>query len=303
MKILLVGGTGLIGSFLKNKLIEEGYTVNILSRRKSKDSQTFLWNNDEEYLDLAAFKGVSGIINLTGANIAEGRWTEKRKEILYNSRILSTRLLFETIKKNKVALDFFINSSAIGYYGTKKSAKIFKEDNESGSDFLAKICLDWETEALRFNELNIRTIIVRTGIVLTKHKGAFEKIKTPIKFGILPIFGNGKQVFSWIHIDDLIAVFMNSITNKNYIGPYNAVAPINNTYLEFNRKIAEVLDKKVIAIKIPTFMLRLIFGELTETLTNGNQIAVEKLSNNGFNFKFKNLNSALSNLLIKCYSN
>tara|TARA_R100000541_G_scaffold12640_1_gene21128 strand:+ start:107 stop:1006 length:900 start_codon:yes stop_codon:yes gene_type:complete len=298
LKILLVGGTGLIGSFLKNKLIEEGYSVNILSRRKSKDSQTFLWNNDEEYIDLAAFKGVSGIINLTGANIAEGRWTEKRKEILYNSRILSTRLLFETIKKNKVALDFFINSSATGYYGTKKSTKILKEDNVSGADFLAKICLDWETEALRFNELNIRTIIVRTGIVLTRHKGAFEKIKIPIKFGILPIFSNGKQVFSWIHIDDLIAVFMNSITNKNYIGPYNAVAPINNTYLEFNRKIAEVLDKKVIAIKIPTFMLRLIFGELTETLTNGNQIAVEKLSNNGFNFKFKDLNSALSNLLI-----
>jgi uncharacterized protein (TIGR01777 family) len=298
LKILLVGGTGLIGSFLKNKLIEEGYSVNILSRRKSKDSQTFLWNNDEEYIDLAAFKGVSGIINLTGANIAEGRWTEKRKEILYNSRILSTRLLFETIKKNKVALDFFINSSATGYYGTKKSTKILKEDNVSGADFLAKICLDWETEALRFNELNIRTIIVRTGIVLTRHKGAFEKIKIPIKFGILPIFSNGKQVFSWIHIDDLIAVFMNSITNKNYIGPYNAVAPINNTYLEFNRKIAEVLDKKVIVIKIPTFMLRLIFGELTETLTNGNQIAVEKLSNNGFNFKFKDLNSALSNLLI-----
>ena len=298
LKILLVGGTGLIGSFLKNKLIEEGYTVNILSRRKSKDSQTFLWNNDEEYIDLAAFKGVSGIINLTGANIADGRWTEKRKEILYNSRILSTRLLFETIKKNKVALDFFINSSATGYYGTKKSTKILKEDNVSGADFLAKICLDWETEALRFNELNIRTIIVRTGIVLTRHKGAFEKIKIPIKFGILPIFGNGKQVFSWIHIEDLIAIFMNSITNKNYIGPYNAVAPINNTYLEFNRKIAEVLQKKVIAIKIPTFMLRLIFGELTETLTNGNQIAVEKLSNNGFNFKFKDLNSALSNLLI-----
>lgn len=152
---------------------------------------------------------------------------------------------------------------------------------------------------MRFNELNIRTIIVRTGIVLTKHKGAFEKIKLPIKFGILPIFGDGKQVFSWIHIDDLIAVFMNSITNKKYIGPYNAVAPINNTYLEFNTKIAEVLQKKVITIKIPTFMLRLIFGELTETLTNGNQIAVEKLSNNGFNFKFKDLDSALSNLLIK----
>lgn len=299
MKILLVGGTGLIGTFLKNKLTEEGYSVPILSRRKSGDSQTFLWNNNEAYIDLNAFKGVSGIINLTGANITEGRWTQKRKEILYNSRILSTRLLFETIKKNKIALDFFINSSAIGYYGTKKSAQIFTENDVSGTDFLAKLCFDWEKEALRFNELNIRTIIIRTGIVLTKHDGALEKIKLPIKFGILPIFANGKQLFSWIHIDDLIAVFINSITNKNYIGPYNAAAPINNTYLEFNTKIAEVLQKKVIPIKTPTFILRLVFGEFAETLTRGNQIAVEKLTNEGFNFKFKDLDSALSNLLIK----
>jgi uncharacterized protein (TIGR01777 family) len=299
LKILLVGGTGLIGAFLKNKLTELGYSVPILSRRKSDDSQTFLWNNNQDYIDLNAFKGVSGIINLTGANIAEGRWTRKRKEILYNSRILSTRLLFETIKKNKIALDFFINSSAIGYYGAKKSAKIFNENDVSGTDFLAKLCLDWEKEALRFNELNIRTIIIRTGIVLTKHDGALEKIKLPIKFGILPIFGNGKQLFSWIHIDDLIAIFINSITNKSYIGPYNAVAPINNTYLEFNTKIAEVLQKKVISIKTPTFILRLVFGEFAETLTRGNQIAVEKLTNEGFNFKFKDLDSALSNLLIK----
>jgi uncharacterized protein (TIGR01777 family) len=299
LKILLVGGTGLIGTSLKNKLTKEGYSVSILSRRKSEDSQTFLWNNDEDYIDLNAFKGISGIINLTGANIAEGRWTQKRKEILYNSRILSVRLLFETIKKNKIPLDFFINSSAIGYYGTKKSAQIFTENDVSGTNFLAKLCLDWEKEALRFNKLNIRTIIIRTGIVLTKHQGALEKIKLPIKFGILPIFGSGKQLFSWIHIDDLIAVFMNSITNKSYIGPYNAVAPINNTYLEFNTKIAEVLQKKVIPIKIPTFMLRLAFGELTETLTKGNQVAVKKLTNKGFNFKFKDLDSALSSLLIE----
>ncbi|MFT4801006.1 MAG: hypothetical protein ACI93N_000771, partial [Flavobacteriaceae bacterium] len=194
MKILLVGGTGLIGTFLKNKLIKEGYTVHILSRRKSEDSQTFLWNSNEEYIDLNAFEGVSGIINLTGANIAESRWTKKRKEILYDSRILSTRLLFETIKKNKIELDFFINSSGIGYYGTKKSAQIFKENDLSGSDFLAKLCFDWEKEALRFNELNIRTVIIRTGIVLTKYEGALEKMKLPIKFGILPIFGNGKHI-------------------------------------------------------------------------------------------------------------
>ena len=128
---------------------------------------------------------------------------------------------------------------------------------------------------------------------------SFEKIKLPIKFGILPIFGDGKQPFAWIHIDDLIAIFMYSIINKNYIGPYNAVAPINNTYLELNTKIAELLGRKVIQIKIPNFLLKLIFGELSKTLTSGKQIAVEKLINSGFNFKFKNLNTALSNLLIE----
>jgi uncharacterized protein (TIGR01777 family) len=299
LKILLVGGTGLIGTFLKKKLIKEGYTVHILSRRKSEDSQTFLWNSNEEYIDLNAFEGVSGIINLTGANIAESRWTKKRKEILYDSRILSTRLLFETIKKNKIELDFFINSSGIGYYGTKKSAQIFKENDLSGSDFLAKLCFDWEKEALRFNELNIRTVIIRTGIVLTKYEGALEKMKLPIKFGILPIFGNGKHIFSWIHIDDLISIFINSITNEKFKGPYNAIAPINNTYLEFNNKIAEVLQKKVTTIKIPTFILNLAFGDLAETLTKGNKIAAEKITNEGINFKYKELDSALSNLLKK----
>lgn len=299
MKILLVGGTGLIGTSLKKELIEKGYSVHILSRRESEDSQTFLWDSKESYIDLNAFEGVSGIINLTGANIAESRWTNKRKQVLYDSRIKSTRLLFETIKKNKIGLDFFINSSAVGYYGTKKSTQIFKENDISGSDFLAKLCVDWEKEALRFNELNIRTVIIRTGIVLTKSEGALEKMKLPIKFGILPVFGNGKHIFSWIHIDDLISIFINSITNKNFIGPYNAVAPINNTYLEFNNKIAKVLQKKVIPLKTPTFILRLAFGELAETLTNGNKITAEKLTNEGFNFKYKDLDSALPSLLSK----
>ena len=298
MKILLVGGTGLIGTTLKKELIEKGYSVHILSRRKSEDSQTFLWNNKEDYIDLNVFEGVSGVINLTGANIAESRWSNKRKQVLYDSRINSTRLLFETIKKNKIKLDFFVNSSAIGFYGLEKSDKIFNEKDQPGEDFLARLCYDWEKEALRFNELNIRTVIIRTGIVLTKSEGALEKMKLPINFGILPIFGNGKQIFSWIHIDDLISIFIKSITNKSFIGPYNAVAPINNTYLEFNKEIAEVLQKKVISIKTPTFLLSLAFGELAETLTNGNKITAKKVINEGYKFKFSTIKDSLFNLLV-----
>ena len=300
MKILVVGGTGLIGSHLKNRLREEGVTVNLLSRKKSKENNVFLWDIKNNYIDLKAFKEVSGIINLTGANIAKGKWTSKRKRILYDSRILSTRFLFETVKKNNILIDFFISSSAIGYYGTKKSSLIFKEDDRCGIDFLAKLCVDWEKEAQRFNELNIRTVLIRTGIVLTKYQGALEKIKLPIKFGILPLIGTGKQSFPWIHIDDLIAIISNSINNKKYIGPYNAVAPVAYTsYLELNTKIAEILDKRVLRVKIPTILLNFAFGKLSETLTNGNQIAADKLIAIGFNFKYKKLDSALSNLLVK----
>lgn len=297
MKILLVGGTGLIGSSLKLELIKRGYSVNILSRSKSEDPQTFLWNNKEKHIDLNAFDDVSGVINLTGANIAERRWTEKRKQVLYNSRIQSTRLLFETIKNHNIKLNFFINSSAIGYYGLEKSDKIFNENEQPGNDFLAKLCVDWEKEALRFNELNVRTIIIRTGIVLTKTEGALEKMKLPIKLGILPIFGTGKQLFSWIHIEDLQNIFIEAITNKNLNGPYNAVAPNFISYREFNKEIAKVFNKKVIPIKAPTFILKLAFGELAETLTNGNKIAAEKLIKEGYKFKYPSINKALISLL------
>jgi len=297
LKVLLVGGTGLIGTSLKKELIKLGYSVNILSRKKENNSNTYVWNINEGYIDLKAFDGVSGIINLTGASIAEKRWSNKRKQVLYDSRIKSTRLLFNTIKTNKINLDFFINSSAIGYYGIKKSAKIFNESDNPGKDFLAKLCIDWENEALRFKELNIRTVIIRTGIVLTKTEGALEKIKLPIKFGILPIFGTGNQIFSWIHIEDLVGVFISSITNKKIVGPYNAVSPNPNSYIEFNREIAKALNKKVIPIKTPTFILNIAFGELSEILTLGNRIAADKLINEGFKFKYPHIQNALINLL------
>ena len=298
MKILLVGGTGLIGSSLKKELIDKGYSVHILSRKESNDTQTYLWNINDGYIDLKAFEGISGIINLTGANIAEKRWSKKRKEVLYNSRIDSTRLLYETIKKNTINIKFFINASAIGYYGVSNSNIEFKEKDPVGEDFLAKLCADWEQEALNFNTIKVRTVLIRTGIVMTKSGGALEKMKLPINFRVLPIFGNGKQYISWIHIDDLIGIFISAINNEKIIGPYNAVAPEYTTYTEFNYKISEVLKKKSIPIKVPTFLLNLIFGELAQTLTRGNKISSEKIREEKFKFQYSNLQNALSNLLL-----
>ncbi len=299
MKILLVGGTGLIGSLLKKELIKRGYEVNILSRKVNNYSQTYLWNVEDKFIDINALKGISGIINLSGANIAEKRWTTKRKQDLYDSRINSTKLLYETVKNNNIKIDFFINASAIGYYGYKKSNHVFKECDPSGKDFLSRLCDDWEKEALNFNSLNIRTVLIRTGIVLTKSNGAFEKMKKPILYGFCPILGDGKQYIPWIHIDDLIGIYIRSIENSQLKDCYNAVAPEHINYMELNNEIAEVSQKKVVTFKIPNLVLKIIFGDLANLITNGNKISSKKIILEGYQFKYPTLKSAIVNLIEK----
>lgn len=299
MKVLLVGGTGLIGTLLKEELIKRGYVVNILSRKLNNDSHTFHWNVKDKFIDLNALNGVSGIINLSGANIAEKRWTHKRKQVLYDSRINSTRLLFETIKNNNIKFDFFINASAIGYYGYKKTNHVFNENDPFGEDFLSKLCADWEKEALNFNSLNIRTVLIRTGIVFTKSDGAFEKMKKPMLYGLSPILGGGKQFIPWIHIDDLIGIYIKSIENTQLKGCYNAVAPEHINYIDFNHKMAEILHKKFVSFNIPNFLLKLILGDVANIIINGNKISSKKIIENGYHFKYSTVNNAIENLIEK----
>ncbi len=294
--ILVTGGTGFIGNHLCNLLRSKGYNVLILSRNKTDNPNTFYWNISENYIDPKAIQIADYIIHLTGAGIADKRWTKKRKEELIDSRVKSTNLLFNKIKELNPTLKGFISASGIGFYGAVTSNKIYSEKDSVGTDFLAKVCNVWETASNQFNTLNIRTVIFRTGIVLSKKGGAFEKMSQPIKLGFGSPIGTGNQYIPWIHIDDLCNMYVEAIENNELNGIYNAVAPdyVTNEFL--TKSIATMLHKRAWLPNVPSFMLKLIFGEMAVILLEGSRVSSEKIKSTGFKFKYSFLLEALKDL-------
>lgn len=294
--ILITGGTGLIGKHLCNVLRSKGYNILILSRNKTNNPNTYYWNISENYIDPKAIQTADYVIHLAGAGIADKRWTKKIKKELIDSRVKSTNLLFNNIKTLNPNLKGFISASGIGYYGAITSEKIFKETDASGNDFLATVCKVWEQASKQFNSINIRTVIVRTGVVFSKKGGAFEKMSQPIKLGFGSPIGTGKQYIPWIHIDDLCKMYVEAIENTELTGIYNAVAPdyVTNEFL--TKSIATTLHKKVWLPNVPSFMLKLIFGEMAVILLEGSRVSAEKIKSAGFKFKYSFLPEALKDL-------
>lgn len=297
--VLIAGGTGFIGKKIANILIQNGYEVRILSRKKNlaNPNNSFVWDVEKSQIDLHAFKDIDHIINLSGANIGEKRWTKNRKELILNSRIDSTKLLFDYIKKLQIPLKTFVSASAVGYYGSIISEQILSESNPFIDDFLGNVCHQWEQEALKFNELNIRTIIIRTGIVFAKNEGAFQKIVQPIKMGFGAVLGSGKQYLPWIHEEDIAQIYVNAITNPNFNGVINAVAPQHINNRELTHKIAEKLGKKIFLPSIPSFILQLILGEMSQLVLTGSRVSSEKLKEIGYKFHFETIDKTLDDLL------
>lgn len=295
--ILITGGTGLVGKELCTLLENKGHEIFILSRHKSKNPNYYYWNINENYIDSNAIIRAHYIIHLAGAGIADKRWTSKRKKILLESRVKSTNLLFEKVKELNPNLKGFIAASGIGFYGAITSTKIFSEQDASGDDFISAICIEWENSSLKFNSLKIRTVILRTGVVLSKKNGALEKICKPIKLGIGSFLGTGKQFMPWIHIDDLCAMFDFSIENENIHGIYNAVTPQHISNQEITTEIATHFGKKIWLPNVPSFILKIILGELSVILLNGSRVSCTKILKNGFVFRFPKLSQALKNLL------
>ena len=294
--ILITGGTGLIGKHLCNVLRSKGYNILILSRNKTNNPNTYYWNISENYIDPKAIQKADYVIHLAGAGIADKRWTKKIKKELIDSRVKSANLLFSKIKTLNPNLKGFFSASGIGYYGAITSEKIFKETDVSGNDFLATVCKVWEEASNQFNSLNIRTVILRTGVVFSKKGGAFEKMSQPIKLGFGSPIGTGNQYIPWIHIDDLCNMYVEAIENNELNGIYNAVAPdyVTNEFL--TKSIATILDKKAWLPNVPSFMLKLIFGEMAVILLEGSRVSAEKIKSTGFKFKYPFLLEALKDL-------
>ena len=293
-KVLITGGSGLIGRRLSFLLKSRGYEVRILSRSNNPKNnyKTFVWNVSEQYINESAFEGLNHIIHLAGAGIADKRWSEKRKKEIIASRVTSTNLLYNTVKRLKTPLNSFISASATGYYGAVTSETIFEEKDKPAKDFLGKVCSLWEDSIFQFNEIKIRTVALRTGIVLSKDGGALKKMKTPV----ITSLGNGKQYMPWIHIDDLCELYIKAIEDEQFKGAFNAVSSEHISNLSFSKKISKIFNHPFLAIGAPSFILQIVFGEMSTIILNGSRISANKIKQAGFKFKFENLEKALKNL-------
>ena len=293
-KVLITGGSGLIGRRLSFLLKSRGYEVRILSRSNNPKNnyKTFVWNVSEQYINDSAFEGLNHIIHLAGAGIADKRWSEKRKKEIIASRVASTNLLYNSVKRLKTPLNSFISASATGYYGAVTSETIFEEKDKPAKDFLGKVCSLWEDSIFQFNEIKIRTVALRTGIVLSKDGGALKKMKTPI----ITSLGNGKQYMPWIHIDDLCELYIKAIEDQEFKGAFNAVSSEHISNLSFSKKVSKIFNHPFLAVGTPSFILQIVFGEMSTIILNGSRISANKIKQAGFKFKFENLEKALKNL-------
>jgi len=297
--VLITGGTGLVGRHLCKRLQEKGYDVAILSRTRKQETAipTYTWDLDKKEIQKEAIDTADYIIHLAGANIGDKRWTAKRKQLIIDSRVKTGQLIFSKLKEQNKALQAYIASSAIGYYGTTTSDKIFTETDPSSNDFLGDTCRQWEQSTDRYKELGIRTVKIRTSVVLTRQGGALSKMTTPVKMGIGSAVGNGRQYLPWIHIDDLCDIYIKAIEDTQMDGAYNAVAPDHNTNKEFTRTLARVLKKPFWFPNVPAIIMKLMFGKMSEILLRGSRISADKIKETGYNFLFPSLESALTDLI------
>jgi uncharacterized protein (TIGR01777 family) len=297
--VLLTGGTGLIGRHLSQMLKAKGYTVGILSRsgKQQADFPVYYWNIEKQIVDPKAILSADFIIHLAGENIGEKRWTEDRKKEIINSRILPTQLLFDAISKSTRKPQAFISASAIGYYGAITSGHIFTEQDSAANDFLGNTCRQWENEADKFEELGIRTVKIRTGMVLSPTGGVLDKMKRPLQMGLGTFFGTGSQYMPWIHLDDLCCIYLKAIEDASMTGAYNAVAPEPVSNRQFMQTLATAMHKEIRLHRIPASVLKLALGSMSEILLEGSRVSAEKLIHSGYDFCHPALRQALNDLL------
>ena len=304
--VLITGGTGLIGKNLTRHLTSKGYEVIIVSRKPTHASDDLKisfanWNVEEQKIDSDAIAKADYIINLAGAGVMEKKWSEKYKKEIIESRTRSGELLINALQKNTNNVKAFISASAIGWYGGDTKVLLHKngfiETDPADKNFLGETCRLWEESIEPVTKLNKRLVKLRTGIVLSNDGGAFTEFKRSLRFGIAAILGGGKQVISWIHIDDLCRMYIYAIENENLSGSYNAVAPlpVNNKTLIL--KLAKKMREQFyIPIHVPQFLLKLILGQRSIEILKSATVSCEKIKATGFTFLYPSIDAALKEL-------
>jgi uncharacterized protein (TIGR01777 family) len=296
--VLIAGGTGLVGRRLTQLLNQNGYKVMLLSRKKTAEdnTQTFEWNPAKNEIDNSALLEADHIINLSGENIAGGRWTAERKNALISSRTQSSILLFDACNRLGRFPKTYISASAIGYYGNRNS-EILDEDSEPGTGFLSECCVAWEAGVQKWSDAGVRTVICRIGLVLTADGGVLAETLKPMRLGLATFFGTGKQYNSWIHIDDLCGILQMAIEDDEMNGTFNAVAPNPVSNIEFTRTLLKVRKKPGLLVPAPSYALHLLLGEAAQMVLSGSIVSSAKIEQQGYVFQFTELEAALSDLL------
>ena len=300
-KIIITGATGLIGRELARRLIERDDEVYILSR--SPKRAEVLVPRAEEYVSweptndgLERFiSGADAVIHLAGENVMARRWSEDHKQKVKTSRVESTRALVNAIDNVDKKPAVFICASATGYYGTSED-KLFDENSPAGYDFLADVTSEWENEAAKVKDSGIRYVGIRTGIVLSKYGGALARMLTPFKYFVGGPLGNGTQWFPWIHINDIVRLYIYALDNSNVSGILNGVAPQNVTMKEFCKVLGKAMRRPSV-FNVPEFALRLLFGEGAGVLVKGAKVNPKRTLEAGFRFEFESVDEALRNLI------
>jgi hypothetical protein len=300
MKILITGATGLIGTELVALLLQNGITVHYLTTSKKKieskpNYHGFFWNPNQGIIDENALMGVDSIIHLAGATVAK-RWTSKYKQEIIESRILSSNVLFKALKDNPHSVKQIVSASAIGIYPDSLTKNYTEENADIDESFLGKVVMKWEESVNKFKLLNIKVTKIRTGLVLSTKGGALPEMLKPINMGIGSPFGSGKQVQSWIHINDLVELYLFAVQNE-LNGAYNAVAPNPVTNKKLTQEIAAVVKKPLFMPNIPKFLMALVLGEMHTILFASQNVSSDKIEEEGFKFQYKQLDKALTNLL------
>ena len=299
MKVLISGGSGLVGVALTDSLRADGHSVCHLVRPGGKAAPGDVqWNPLSALVDVPAMEGYDAVVNLNGASIAGGRWTSKRKTILRSSRVDSTRVLVDALSHLRQPPRVFVCASATGYYGNRGD-EVLKETSGYGNDFPAILCRAWEGEAARAASSGIRTVIARFGIILCAEGGALPRMLTPFKFGAGGRLGSGKQWMSWIALEDVVRTLRAAIDDARWNGPVNLVSPEPVRNSDFTRVLASVLHRPAI-FPAPALALRLALGEMADALLLSSQrVLPECLEQYGFAFRYENLEAALHAVLAK----
>lgn len=301
MTILITGATGFLGQQLTDSLLEEGHDLILVTRQSSSEYEATVGAFPGRLLkaplkgDEPALKDVEAVIHLAGENLSSGRWTTERKKKIYHSRIAGTQNLVSTFSLMP-KLHTFLSASAVGYYGSEiKSTVEHDETSPSGKDFLAEVCRDWETEAMKAARDGLRIVLLRTGVVLGRSGGLLKEMDPIFRNHVAGPVGSGDQVLSWIHERDWVRAVIFALGNKNVAGAVNIVAPEPVTNRGFTEIMSEIF-KGQIGIKTPAFVLKAALGEMSDIALKGQFAVPKRLLENRFSFKFKTLRDALHNL-------